>query len=103
METDIQGQAHRKFYDLPVPEAAEGADPVLAEECAATGSGIGKNAKKFRSKSAFFRGNAREVMEMVDRNIIGRETVFQGPFGPRRCKFLIFEFINVHYCIQRTI
>ena len=97
MGDDSQGQADRKFYDFPdqaPPVSLEATDPAPTEETPLpdsvnTTSTIKSlpGPKKFRSKSAFFRGNAREIMDMVDRNIVGRETVFQGPFGPRRCKF----------------
>lgn len=68
---------NRKFYQLP-----ENALSTESEDMPS------KGPKKYRSKTALFRGSSRELVEMVDRNIIGRELVFEGPFGPRRSKIL---------------
>lgn len=79
--TTMKPAGPRKFYQLPET-------PSPSSECG-IGDGDGLNGlrggpKKFRSKGN--QKNTRGLMEMVERNIIGRETVFQGPFGPRRCK-----------------
>jgi hypothetical protein len=80
---------NRNFYQIP--------DTISSSECVEDVSN-GKGPKKYRSKNALFRGSTRALVEMVDMNIIGRETVFQGPFGPRRSKFiyLYLFFISVY-------
>lgn len=59
----------------------------------ASGSGsTTKPSKKVKSKYYLQRRNIRGLIEMVEQNLFGRETVFQGPFGPRRSEMLIFIF-----------
>jgi hypothetical protein len=85
----MKSHGSRKFYQLP--------DPPSSSECAEDPLNGGTKQKKYRSKSAFFRGSTRDLIEMVDQNIIGKETVFQGPFGPRRSKLAsFFVYISDH-------
>ncbi|ODN03689.1 tRNA 2-thiocytidine biosynthesis protein TtcA [Orchesella cincta] len=73
----------RKFYQLPDTPSSSleygsgDVDPNCNNQ---------RGAKKFRAKAT--QKNIRGLMEMVERNIIGRETVFQSPFGPRRCVYM---------------
>ncbi|CAG7825541.1 unnamed protein product [Allacma fusca] len=77
----MKSHGNRKFYHLPdTPPSSEcGNEEFLPP---------GRSAKKFRSKSAHFRGSTRDLMQMIDHNIIGRDTTFQGPFGPRKSIYM---------------
>jgi len=81
---EISSHGSRQFYKIPETL------PLPSPE-GGTGDSANTEKTKKRTKSFRFRGNSRELMEMVDQNIIGRETVFQGPFGPRRCKFYYLD------------
>ncbi|CAL8115207.1 unnamed protein product [Orchesella dallaii] len=73
----------RKFYQLPdTPSSSlEYGSGDVDSNCNSQ-----RGAKKFRAKAT--QKNIRGLMEMVERNVIGRETVFQSPFGPRRCVYM---------------
>lgn len=75
----------RKYFKAP-----EGAK---SKSASSSENGVEESAsaimsRKYRSRNALFRGTTRELVEMIDRNLIG--LVFQGPFGPRQSKFFNF-------------
>lgn len=85
MSMDNQIYGNREFYQFI--EKTVQVDISTDGDRLSSSSGATKaSMSKRKSKSALFRGNSRELIEMVDRNIIGRDTGFQGPFGPRRSK-----------------
>lgn len=91
----MKAHGNRKFYELP--ENPSSSECGGGDETSSTGS---KGSKKYRSKSTFFRGSTRDLIEMVDRNVIGRETVFQGPFGPRRSKSTSYVILLLLFFYQ---